>query len=328
MVQQKNTWETAVRAIAVTASLATAIGMGPAAQAATITCRPGLPRNLQRHCKPPPPPRNVAPSISGSPATKVMTGETYAFRPTASDVDGNRLTFKIVNKPAWASFSPSTGRLSGSPTTSSVGEYIEIRIKVTDGAATRSLAPFSIVVRQANRAPRIAGTPPTAAREGQAYEFRAAASDPDDDRLTFSISNRPAWATFESSTGRLSGTPRIGTVGSYANVTIRVSDGRKTVSLPAFAINVEQAAMGSATLSWQAPSTRLDGSPLTDLAGYRIRYGTAPDSFPNIVQIANAGVTTHVVDNLPRGTYYFVATAYDTAGLESEFSGSVSKTID
>jgi len=85
--------------------------------------------------------------------------------------------------------------------------------------------------------------------------------------------------------------------------------------------------MGSATLSWQAPTQRADGSPLTNLAGYRIRYGTAPGSYPNLVQIANPGVTTHVIGNLPPGTYYFVATAYDSSGRESEFSGVVSKTI-
>ena len=85
--------------------------------------------------------------------------------------------------------------------------------------------------------------------------------------------------------------------------------------------------MGNATLSWQAPTFRIDGSPLVNLAGYWVRYGTVPGSYPNQVKIANPGVTSHVITNLPAGTYYFVATAYDSDGRESEFSGVASKTI-
>jgi hypothetical protein len=270
---------------------------------------------------------NSAPTISGVPPTQVTAGQTYSFTPTASDPEGKTLAFSIVNRPPWASFSTSTGRLSGTPSSSAVGEYIEITIKVSDGKLTSELAPFSITVNEANRAPTISGTPPTAAREGQAYEFMPTATDADGDLLTFSITNRPAWATFSTSTGTLKGTPGTGTVGTYDDIVIRVSDGSKSGSLPAFSIGVQQASMGSATLSWQAPTQRSDGTALTNLAGYRIRYGTASSSYPNQVQIANPGVTTYTIGNLPPGTYYFVATAYDTDGRESEFSGVVSKTI-
>ena len=85
--------------------------------------------------------------------------------------------------------------------------------------------------------------------------------------------------------------------------------------------------MGSATLSWQAPSTRTDGTPLTNLAGFRIRYGTSSGSYPNVIQIPNAGLSSAVVGNLPPATYYFVISAYDTAGAESANTSPVSKTI-
>jgi hypothetical protein len=272
-------------------------------------------------------PGNSAPTISGTPATSVISGQTYSFTPTASDPDGDTLSFSIVNRPPWASFSSSTGRLAGTPTSSSVGEYIDIRISVSDGQATASLAPFSIVVKQANRAPTISGTPPTTAREGQAYAFTPTASDADGDTLTFSIANRPSWASFNNATGALTGTPAAGTVGSYSNITIKVSDGTTTVSLPAFSIEVQQASSGSATLTWEPPTTRTDGTPLTNLAGYRIRYGTSSGSYPNVITIANGGITSAVVENLPPATYYFVATAYDTTGAESSYSSTVSKTI-
>ena len=296
----------------------------PAADAARDNCKS---RRLRDACATSSSTTNRAPSISGTPATSVATGQAYSFTPAASDPDGNTLTFAIVNRPAWASFSTSTGRLNGTPPSSAVGEYIEIRISVSDGQASASLAPFSITVLQGNRAPTISGSPPTSAREGQAYAFTPAAADADGDPLSFSVTNRPAWATFNAANGTLTGTPGVGTVGTYSSITIRVSDGVATTALPAFSITVQQAAMGSATLSWQAPTTRTDGSPLTNLAGYRIRYGTSSGNYPNLVGIPNGGLTSAVIENLPPSTYYFVVSAYDTTGAESDNSSPVSKTI-
>lgn len=275
----------------------------------------------------PPPPSNGAPLISGTPASSVATGLSYSFTPSASDPDGNPLTFAIVNQPAWASFSTSTGRLTGTPASSAVGEYVEIRISVSDGLLSASLAPFAITVTQGNRAPTISGSPPTAAREGQAYAFTPSAADADGDPLSFSITNRPAWANFNAANGALSGTPGIGTVGSYSNIAIRVSDGVATTALPTFSITVQQTAMGSATLSWQPPTTRTDGSPLTNLAGYRIRYGTSSGNYPNLIGIPNGGLTSAAIENLPPATWYFIISAYDTVGAESVNTSPVSKTI-
>jgi len=270
---------------------------------------------------------NSAPTISGTPSPDVMVGSTYVFTPTASDPDSRSLSFRIVNKPTWATFNSNNGRLSGTPGASAEGEYIGIVISVSDNRSTTSLPAFSIVVTAGNHAPSISGAPATSAREGQVYDFVPSASDPDGNTLSFTIANRPAWATFDPQTGRLTGNPGPGTVGVYSNITIRVSDGTTVTSLPAFAINVEQASLGSVTLTWTPPTSREDGTPLTDLAGYRVRYGTAPGNYPNQLQIANPGITTCVIENLPGGTYYFVATAYDATGHESQFSTVVSKTI-
>jgi hypothetical protein len=84
---------------------------------------------------------------------------------------------------------------------------------------------------------------------------------------------------------------------------------------------------GSATLTWTAPTENDDGTALTNLAGYRIRSGTAPTALSQTVQVANAGLTTYVVDNLAQGTWYFSMTAYTSAGLESMPTNVVSKTV-
>jgi len=276
---------------------------------------------------PPPPPVNQAPTISGSPTTTVTAGQAYSFTPTASDPDGDPLTFGVTNKPSWASFNTSTGRLSGTPSTAQAGAYSNIQIKVSDGMATTSLASFQIEVEADNRPPTILGSPPTSIVEGQAYSFMPAASDPDGDTLTFSIANQPSWATFDTSTGQLSGTPGMGTVGIYSNIQITVSDGTLQASLPAFSITVQQSANGSATLSWTPPTTRTDGSPLTNLAGYKLRHGNSAGNYPNTITISNPGLTTYMVENLASGTYYFVLASYDSTGSESVNSNPVSKTI-
>ena len=270
---------------------------------------------------------NQPPVIQGTPAGNVTVGQSYAFVPSASDPEGATLSFSIANKPPWASFSATTGRLSGTPTAAAEGLHVDIVIRVSDGKLSAELPAFAIEVAAGNVAPTIAGTPPTAAREGQAYEFKPTAADADGDTLSFTISNRPPWASFDAKTGRLFGTPGVGTVGTYRDITIRVSDGTLASALPAYSISVEQASLGSATLSWTPPTQRIDGTPLENLAGYRIRYGTAPGSYTSQLQIPNAGITSCVIENLPPGTYYFVAIAYDSVGLESAPSTAVSKTI-
>ena len=271
---------------------------------------------------------NRAPAISGQPSGHVTIGQSYGFTPVASDPDGDPLRFSVVNLPPWASFDSTTGRLAGTPAESAAGEYVGISVSVSDGAATASLPAFSVVVEPANRAPVIAGSPTGTVTAGQAYRFVPSASDPDGDALTFRISNKPAWASFNTATGELSGTPDSTAVGTYANIQVSVSDGMAASALPAFAISVEQVSNGSATLSWQPPVERTDGSPLDDLSGYRIYFGSTPEGLGQTVTLDNPGLTSYVVENLSQGTWYFAMTAFDAAGLESELSAIGSKTID
>lgn len=279
---------------------------------------------------PPPGGGNQPPTISLPASVDVIAGTPLDLMPTASDPEGQTLTFSITNKPAWVSFNTTSGRLTGTPAGTDVGTFAGVRVTVSDGSASAS-AQVDIRVTSApppaNRAPTISGAPATTATEGQAYSFRPTASDPDGDTLSYTISGRPSWASFNTSTGRLSGTPAIGTAGDYANIVITVSDGTLTASLPAFSIRVQQVATGSATLTWQPPTTRTDDSPLTNLAGFRIRYGTSQGSYPNVITLDNPGLTTYVVENLTPATYHFVMSAFDEAGLESANTNSVSKTI-
>jgi len=176
--------------------------------------------------------------------------------------------------------------------------------------------------------PCISGTPLTSVVIGNAYDFTPTTTNPSGAALTFNVKNAPSWATFNSATGELSGTPTAADVSTYSNITISVSDGATSVSLPAFQIAVTQIANGGATLSWAAPTENTDGTPLTNLAGYEIYYGTSVSAMTHTVQIANAGIVTYVISNLSPGTWYFSVKAYTSAKVQSSASAMVSKTID
>lgn len=179
-----------------------------------------------------------------------------------------------------------------------------------------------------NNPPVISGTQPTSVTINETYTFTPSATDADGDVLTFGIQNLPAWASFDTSTGTLSGSPIQGDEGTYSNIVINVTDGQLSASLAAFAIQVNQVSLGFATLSWTPPVTNSDGSPLTDLAGYKLYYGTSQGNYGYEIQIDNPGITTFVVENLSPNTYYFVAAAINSAGVASNYSNEAIQTVN
>jgi hypothetical protein len=90
-------------------------------------------------------------TISGTPPTQVQEGQTYSFTPTVSGPDGAAPAFSIQNKPAWATFSESSGQLTGTPSGAQVATYSNIVISVVNGSAHAALAPFSITVTAAQQ---------------------------------------------------------------------------------------------------------------------------------------------------------------------------------
>lgn len=84
----------------------------------------------------------------------------------------------------------------------------------------------------------------------------------------------------------------------------------------------------TATLSWEAPTTNTDGTPLTDLTGYRIDYSEDPfDLSYASVDVPNAQATSEVIGPLPPGTWYFAVEAVNSQKVESTDSSIVSKVL-
>lgn len=110
---------------------------------------------------------NAAPAVTGTPGSTAVVGQAYSFQPSASDANGDQLTFSVANLPAWATFNAQTGRISGTPTAAQVGSYGNITITVSDGTASASIGPFSITVSDVGTgSATLSWTPPTQNSDG------------------------------------------------------------------------------------------------------------------------------------------------------------------
>jgi hypothetical protein len=176
----------------------------------------------------------------------------------------------------------------------------------------------------------LSGAPPASVVAGNPYVFQPTDSTTGG-TVTFSVSGLPSWASFNSSTGEISGTPTSSNVGVTGDITITASDGSATASLAPFTIDVTAAppapAGGSASLSWTVPAVNTNGTPATNLTGYHIYYGTNPGALNTVIDVPDANTTQYEISNLNSGTYYFVISAYNSLGLDSADSNEVSKTI-
>lgn len=278
---------------------------------------------------------NSPPVIWGEPAESVTVSSQYLFTPEASDDDGDVLTFSIANRPGWATFETGSGELRGVPDSADVGSYDDIVISVTDDNSVVSLPAFSIAVNAepgqggdpgddpVSQAPSISGDPNEFAVVGATYAFQPQASDPEGDTLSFSITNKPSWASFDTATGRLEGTPASADVGASGPIELSVTDGTSISALASFTVTVEESGAASYTVSWDPPTENEDGTPLTDLAGYRIYYGMISGEYTETIVVDQPGLTSYVVDNLVPGKYFLVMTAVNGEAMESRHSGEL-----
>ena len=171
---------------------------------------------------------NVAPTITGTPVTLVPVEDgTYSFTPTGEDADGDPLTYSISATPGWATFSTTTGALTGTLTNADAGTTTGIVISVSDGSLSAALASFDLTVTT-NRRPTITGTPATSVDDGVAYNFTPTGADDDvGDMLTYSINQTFAsnsafnWGNFDTSTGgQCAGAPGAVAAGGQSRLAV------------------------------------------------------------------------------------------------------------
>ncbi|RVT48145.1 tandem-95 repeat protein [Rheinheimera sediminis] len=205
---------------------------------------------------------NDAPVVTSTAVTSATQGSPYSYSFTATDVDaGDTLTRSVVTAPAWLTFNAGTAVLSGIPANNDVGAHA-VTLRVTDAAGLFADQSFTVTVANVNDAPSISGTPAITVAQGAAYSFVPAAADVDvGTSLTFSIANKPTWASFNTATGALTGTPGNADVGVTAGIVISVSDGELSAALPAFTLTVTN--VNDAPVVTDSAATTLEDTPLS-----------------------------------------------------------------
>jgi hypothetical protein len=151
-------------------------------------------------------------------------------------------------------------------------------------------------------------------------------------RVTVTLPNAPTYTTTFSSGSSYS---RVITVKFRADApaTLRVNytmtAGAGTINMQAAALSQAAALVppGSAILTWQPPALNTDGSPVSDLAAFKVYWGTTQGTYSQSTKIANAAARTYTVSGLAKGTWYFVVTALNAQGIESPYSNVWSKTV-
>ncbi len=190
-------------------------------------------------------------------------------------------------------------------------------VRVNGNSAPRSTGGTSTAAQPI----LLAGAPPSSVMVGTEYSFQPTVLQ-GSGVITFTIEGQPPWTNFNRATGALSGTPTANDVGLTPDIiTITASNGTSSASIGPFTIEVNSGpSIGSATLNWSAPTENTDGMSVTDLAGYRVHFGTSVSALTQLIEVSGAATTTYVVTGLSSGTYYFAVSAYNALGNEGAFS--------
>jgi len=154
----------------------------------------------------------------------VNEGSLLGFTVSATDPDGDSLTYSALNLPAGAGFNAAARTFSWTPGYDQSGSYPNVQFRVSDGTLVDT-ENITITVNNVNRAPVLDLIGNKSVNEGQTLNFIINAADPDGDSLTYSALNLPAGASFNAAARTFSWTPGYDQSGSYPNVQFRVSDG-------------------------------------------------------------------------------------------------------
>jgi hypothetical protein len=181
---------------------------------------------------------NDPPEFTSSTATQVIDqNANFIYEPTATDPDGDELTFSMTMGPSWLTFSQETGLLTGIPANEDVGIH-DVTMEVTDGTEQVTI-DFKVTVNNVNDPPSITTTPLDRVNVGDTYLYQVEVDDPDQDAtLTFVADLMPSWLTLTpaSNIAILSGTPTMDDKGTHP-VILKVSDG-EAEDLQSFTITV------------------------------------------------------------------------------------------
>lgn len=282
-----------------------------------------------------PPPTSIPsvnPAIGASPTSFSFTATQGSGNPanqtlSISNTGGGTLAWSASDNVSWLTATPASGTGNGSVTLSiatgslTAGTYSGM-ITLSATGATGVTVPVTFTV---TAAPSLTISP-----SSQTFTATQGSSNPATQSFTISsngtwtASDNASWLSITPNSGSGNGTVTVSvntstaTLGSNnATITITGSGLTRTIAVT---LTLDAPATSSATLQWSANAE-------TDLAGYKVYRATSSGGYVSgPIATLPANVTSYQATGLQLGTtYYFVITAYDSAGNESQHSNEVSK---
>lgn len=202
---------------------------------------------------------------------------------------------------------------------------------VSSGSVTAATpAAVAVPAPSINEPPSIVVAAIEEAKVGVTFNYQPTVQDSDSEELRFTAVNLPLWASIDSTSGHISGTPGPNDAGLYEFISITVADATHKVVTAPFSITVNPAlesGSGVASLHWEVPPSKVSGEPLDDLAGYRILYGRSSSDLDSSVMIPDPATTSYQFSTLTSGVWYFAVVAVSSNGLEGPPTTYATKSI-
>ncbi|MDP2227395.1 MAG: putative Ig domain-containing protein, partial [Moraxellaceae bacterium] len=269
---------------------------------------------------------NDAPSFTSAAITAASEDVAYSYTATATDPEGQPLTFSLTAAPAGMTINSTSGAISWTPPQALADYVANVTVQVNDGGVSTTQS-YVINVSANDDAPLFTSTPVIVANEGVAYSYAATAIDPEGLPLTFSLTTAPAGMSINASTGVISWTPPQTPSDFTENVTVQITDGALTATqsfviavtagndAPSFTSTAVTVASEGVAYSYTATATDPEGQTLafslqTAPAGMSIDGSTGVISWtpPQALADYTANVTVRVSDGELTADQGFVIT--------------------
>ncbi|TWU04986.1 FG-GAP-like repeat-containing protein [Stieleria varia] len=217
---------------------------------------------------------NATPVVNSTPTTSAVVGREYQYDILASDVDGDPLSFDLLDAPAGMSIDAGRGTIRWTPAADQLGES-DVVVRVADTFGAETTQSFKLRVSRTGGPPIIASFPESEASVGVAYFYSVKAKDAESDPLVYRLLTAPSGMTIAELTGEITWTPTIDQLGQQS-VVIEVSDGIGGAATQTFAILVSDGVPN-------APPTIDNVSP---------RFAAVSDVYSHVVSAADPEGTT------------------------------------
>jgi|694.fasta_scaffold16546_2 RHS repeat-associated protein len=264
---------------------------------------------------------NTAPSIASLAPINAFVDRPYNYLVTASDTEGDTLSFYLQEAPEGLSIDINSGKITWTPNNLQIGEHL-VKVRVLDRRGAEAIQSFLINVTPdlANRSPVIQSTPLLEIKEGELYSYQINATDADADSLTFDLPIKPEGMSIDSTTGLIVWNPKSNQYGNQ-NVIVRVRDGHQGTTLQTFTINVislnkaplftslvpdNAQAQSGKTFQFQATAIDADNDTLT--------YSFANNTPNGITIDSTTGLVTWTPDDTQLGANQFTVKVADGKG--------------